>query len=255
MIATMRLNRLGAVGRCKGRSEVCCGLSRRRPNSMCQQCGKSYCPKQRDRVTFCSRSCGYQWGREQARYRNAMKAWAAEHYYYQVYIEKSLRACDVCGVLFVPAGNQLRCSEECAYEALKALKRRQYVPVKRTCIVTGKMFAVGRGGAKCHPSVRRRMARLSKSAGNHRRRVKLRNGVRESVNVVKVFVRDGWRCQLCGKKTDKRRKTPSKSAPTLDHIIPVSKGGSHTYDNVQLLCFECNCSKGAKDMKELVLCA
>jgi 5-methylcytosine-specific restriction endonuclease McrA len=31
-------------------------------------------------------------------------------------------------------------------------------------------------------------------------------------------------------------------APTLDHIVPLSKGGSHTYDNLQCACFRCNCA-------------
>lgn len=35
--------------------------------------------------------------------------------------------------------------------------------------------------------------------------------------------------------------------PTIDHVIPLSKGGSHTWDNVKVACGECNCVvKGAK---------
>jgi 5-methylcytosine-specific restriction endonuclease McrA len=39
--------------------------------------------------------------------------------------------------------------------------------------------------------------------------------------------------------------TPSKY-PTHDHIVPVSKGGKHTWDNAQLAHFECNTKKNAK---------
>jgi 5-methylcytosine-specific restriction endonuclease McrA len=62
-----------------------------------------------------------------------------------------------------------------------------------------------------------------------------------------VFRRDGWVCQLCGKPVDKALKgTRSPGAPTLDHIIPLSKGGSHTYGNVQLAHWTCNAAKGAR---------
>lgn len=33
----------------------------------------------------------------------------------------------------------------------------------------------------------------------------------------------------------------------IDHVIPLSAGGTNTDDNVQLLCFDCNVSKGKKD--------
>lgn len=44
-------------------------------------------------------------------------------------------------------------------------------------------------------------------------------------------------CYYCGKK----------SKLTLDHIIPLSRGGTHSRDNVLFACNSCNCSKGAKD--------
>lgn len=71
----------------------------------------------------------------------------------------------------------------------------------------------------------------------------------------RIFERDGWRCQLCRLKVDRRRVVPHPKAPTLDHIIPLAKGGTHEPANVQLACFRCNCLKGdraASDQLRLI---
>lgn len=59
-----------------------------------------------------------------------------------------------------------------------------------------------------------------------------------------VFDKAGWCCEMCGVSTpiDLNGKGESNS-PELDHIIPISKGGSHMYCNVQLLCRQCNANK------------
>ena len=55
---------------------------------------------------------------------------------------------------------------------------------------------------------------------------------------VKIFVwrRDQGQCVECG----------SKERLEYDHMIPVSKGGSNTARNLQLLCERCNRKKGAR---------
>ena len=39
----------------------------------------------------------------------------------------------------------------------------------------------------------------------------------------------------------------------LDHVIPLSKGGSHTIDNFAISCRSCNCSKGNKTLEEFTI--
>lgn len=48
-----------------------------------------------------------------------------------------------------------------------------------------------------------------------------------------VFARDQGRCQYCG-----------RTAESIDHVIPRSKGGGHIWDNVVACCRRCNTYKG-----------
>jgi 5-methylcytosine-specific restriction endonuclease McrA len=50
-----------------------------------------------------------------------------------------------------------------------------------------------------------------------------------------VFARDEWTCQYCG----------SRSNLTVDHVIPKSKGGSSSWDNIVASCAPCNRRKGS----------
>lgn len=61
-----------------------------------------------------------------------------------------------------------------------------------------------------------------------------------AVNRREVLRRDKHTCQYCG----------SKHKLTLDHVIPRSKGGKHTWDNVVTACEGCNSKKGARTPRE-----
>lgn len=58
-------------------------------------------------------------------------------------------------------------------------------------------------------------------------------------------------CAICGQPVDFRLKWPDPLSPTIDHIIPVAKGG-HPSDinNLQLAHFRCNRLKSDKIFKE-----
>ena len=49
-----------------------------------------------------------------------------------------------------------------------------------------------------------------------------------------VFARDGWTCQYCG----------TRSNLTVDHVIPRSKGGDSSWENIVASCAPCNRRKG-----------
>lgn len=65
----------------------------------------------------------------------------------------------------------------------------------------------------------------------------------EKIELLEVFERDQWKCGICHEKVDNSIVWPDKKSVSLDHIIPLSKGGTHTYDNVQCSHLGCNIKK------------
>ena len=54
-----------------------------------------------------------------------------------------------------------------------------------------------------------------------------------------VFARDSHRCQYCGDHAD-----------SIDHVVPRSRGGLHTWDNVVAACRPCNVRKRDRMLKD-----
>jgi 5-methylcytosine-specific restriction endonuclease McrA len=85
-----------------------------------------------------------------------------------------------------------------------------------------------------------------KKAYKARRRAKVGIEVDNKIIAYQIYDRDGWVCYYCGVATPIRLIGSNHGCePTLDHLIPVSKGGSHTADNLRLACRDCNTLKGS----------
>jgi 5-methylcytosine-specific restriction endonuclease McrA len=66
---------------------------------------------------------------------------------------------------------------------------------------------------------------------------------RASLGRENIFKRDNYSCQYCGKRL-------TYKSGTIDHIIPQSKGGKHSWDNVVVACWPCNNKKDSKTLSE-----
>ena len=74
------------------------------------------------------------------------------------------------------------------------------------------------------------------------------------ITLKKLFNRDKGVCWICGDKCDyedysrdeKGSFIVGKNYPSIDHVYPLSKGGSHSWDNVKLAHFYCNTIKSDK---------
>jgi len=122
---------------------------------------------------------------------------------------KHLKECPECGVLFYASSTRkMFCSRKC--------KAKRFV--------------------KSHPKSQSYRGRCRRYGTYYDPEVK-----RED-----VIKRDKGVCQICGKLCDPSDKSWGSSGPnypTVDHIRPLAKGGTHTWDNVQCACGMCNSEK------------
>lgn len=192
----------------------------------CLWCGKAFQPKRAGRTKYCSRGCWFEFSSAKS---NLIAGLSASHKVHRV-------KCGWCGCRFDAQVGSKYCSEEC---------RSKFVPVDFSCAECGNQVQTS------YRDQRKKFCSDVCSGRNHRRirrkmeRARLREVQVERVDPIKVFDRDGWRCQICGTKTQKaKRGKVHPRAPELDHIVPLSVGGEHSYRNTQCACRECNSKKG-----------
>jgi 5-methylcytosine-specific restriction endonuclease McrA len=84
-------------------------------------------------------------------------------------------------------------------------------------------------------------ATKARMIANAQRSMAKRRGAKPPFNHVglpEIAMRDQWRCHICGGKVTRRTWS-------LDHLVPASKGGPHTAENVALAHGRCNSSRQA----------
>lgn len=67
-----------------------------------------------------------------------------------------------------------------------------------------------------------------------------------------IFERDKWKCCVCKKKVDQTLVHPHPKSPSLEHLVPLSRGGKHCATNVALSHLTCNLTKSTKTLEELL---
>lgn len=85
---------------------------------------------------------------------------------------------------------------------------------------------------------------------NARRAQKLATTV-GPIDVAGLWEAQGGNCGICGMPIDVDARFPHDLSRSMDHIVPLSRGGTHTADNVRWTHLFCNVSKGARLDSEL----
>lgn len=129
-------------------------------------------------------------------------------------------------------------------EKLKELEGIQYrIEHEKYCVVCGEFF-VGRYSHQITCS--NKCAKRYQNQKHDKRNA--RNGKPDlSISLNRLYERDNGICKICGKKIYFTDNPNDNNYPSIDHIIPLAKGGLHQWDNVQLACRICNTIKRDKE--------
>lgn len=140
----------------------------------------------------------------------------------------------------------------------KGIKRREEPKRARTskvyaknCIECGKEFKT-RYSNKTICSKKCKTRRDNRVKDIKRRRILRHNGkVERSITLDKLIIRDKNICHICGEQCNREDYETTKDGhyiagerhPSIDHVIPISKGGTHTWGNIKLAHMGCNIIK------------
>lgn len=159
--------------------------------------------------------------------------------------------CAICGDAFTVHGIALvaakYCSSSCA--GTGAYAYAPCPPRTYACELCGANFTrQGRHGRPKYcsdPCYKKSPIYLeAQRARASRRRARMRGAKDvDKFTHLEVFERDGWVCGICGKRVGKSYAHPHPRSATLDHIVPLAGGGTHTLANVQLSHLACNSAK------------
>jgi hypothetical protein len=153
----------------------------------------------------------------------------------------------------------------------KRYKRKYYLDNKKKCLEQRKNWRGThreheRGTAQLRYKERRQLglityatrkkknseeAKLYRRIMKHKRRVAC-GCMRDKNDFLKKFPLEikkklelqNYMCLYCGKDI--------RNDFTIDHIVPVCKGGNNDISNIDLICFSCNSSKGKKSKEEFI---
>lgn len=206
----------------------------------CQRCGIEFKPKAARRTTYCSRECAFA-------HRKAMaKSPILDDGPYV------LAYCQCCGkemVIRQPLlGVKIYCSKDCAIIWQKYMKRLNYVPkekFRRKCVMCERPFMTShRHKRTCTNLCSDEYRRIRDQDSERKRQLRLLNVTVVPYSKLEIFKRDNWTCYICLRSVSRRHPRHHPRKATIDHVIPIAKGGDDTPWNVKCCCLRCNSMKG-----------
>lgn len=113
-----------------------------------------------------------------------------------------------------------------------------------SCRVCGTTFVSFHMDVTCSAECYKLKLREQRHVSKQRRRAIQKAAYVAPVYRKRVFEADGYRCHICNKMTRKGASVPHPLAPTIDHLVPLAKGGTHEPINCRTAHFLCNSLKG-----------
>lgn len=116
-----------------------------------------------------------------------------------------------------------------------------------SCECCGADFEANRRRSRyCSPKCSREHKNTANWVHLNNRRMRQRKALVESFDRLEIFERDDWVCQLCEEPIDQNCAWPDPMSASLDHVIPLARGGEHSRANAQAAHLRCNVQKGAR---------
>ncbi len=211
----------------------------------CMGCGKEFKPRMNAYNKYCSRDCALRnRGQSPAMLENHKRQ--IEEGQKRRAIKKLIRflaniqACPVCGNKFWAKGSRKYCSDTC-FQATKPkpevlVRMCEHCGTKYETTNVRRLYCSDRCGRRVHDQLKDLRRRSSMQE----------NGpIDKGITAEKLMKRDKNTCHICGGKVDINADSNDGMYPTIDHIVPLSKGGAHTWGNVALAHRKCNTIKQA----------
>lgn len=212
---------------------------------ICTFCKKTYHAKRRERNKYCSRECFFKEHTLNAEVNTQLRRLVNELSKIKDVI------CPECRQVFRTNRRSMHCSEDCRRESGRRRSRQAkedgFKQELRKCRNCSKAFLTEYNRFSqffCTEQCRKERVKEHRRVSKYNRRKRVRKVYVDQVVPRKIFERDGFKCKLCGGTLQMDKQVPHPKAPTIDHIIPLSKGGYHGQGNVQAAHFICNSRKG-----------
>lgn len=215
----------------------------------CEECGKGFrkrCRKN-DAGRFCSRECAFK-----CRHRVELKCDCCRRPF-RAYGKWS-KWCSRCKSKGVP--EQIARAISDGVLAWIRLHQEVHVAphIKRGCKVCGApAVVVNRWRSTYCRLCRDNAARASRKKARKNRCYRSDKKRAEKYGVPYVAIqrrsiwkRDNWTCWLCNQKVRQDVHYLHPLAATIDHVIPISRGGGHVPENIRCACRQCNTRKSTK---------
>lgn len=208
-----------------------CSAHAKAKEKMCRTCGLAYFGK----GLYCSNECREQYQLPSKQCVTCGITFAPSSPCSKYCSEKCSASyskhCQHCGTLYTGCYKQMFCSPECGRTARRTCSL--------VCVECNIPFLGMPRQSFCSSKCRDRAGRLRRDA--------LKRGAYvEPVGLGFLLERDKGICQICNRPVEVSKKAPHALSPSVDHIIPLSKGGEHSKANTQLAHFLCNSIKGAR---------
>lgn len=215
-------------------------LHRRTYKDVCKQCGKCY-ESIRANNLYCSENCRKKSYKRKKRIQKyigeccTLIGRSVPIYYLKC------KGCNSTKINRFYKRNYW-CSEECKDNRSK----NNVIPkiYKKRCVECKEIFETKKKNQKFCKIMCQKKYHYRKKDVKRRMNI-LKNGTVDwDISINEIIKRDGCKCYLCNEDVKLDVHYNNDKAPTIEHVVPIALGGTHTWNNVKVAHRKCNNYKG-----------